>query len=424
MNQLIKNSLFTFGLSILFIIGFRLALHTPLNSIVYSVEAICILTFFVVFLYHVILNLYSRQKLDSFLLLNIAMCLFPLIGSLSAFREFGQPVYHGFIHQRDFYLFLIGIVISFQIKSTIELKYIERSFVLICWLSLFIFIVTPFFLDPEKYLSTDFVGFNPLKGGYIYKFVMTFMVFGFLYYGILFFRNKRIADGLCSIPFLYYLFFVRQDRSIIVLFGLTFIIFFLKRIFPLNKVKYGLVIVLFTFSTGLFLSFVQTNYFEKFSNVITAFSGEETNEAATNIRTKEIAIALPYIFKNPIFGNGELSNQWNGGYQKLFGYFFPSDIGFIGELYVFGILGTLLLHVQFLFGAYYVGKTNDKRNEHFFIVLSYFLLYTFLDSLTAGQTIFYAGNSMIVISLLYSYFKLNSNSPNSETTTTSDEKFA
>ncbi len=424
MNQLIKNSLFTFGLSMLFIIGFRLALHTPLNSIVYSVEAICILTFFIVFLYHVILELYSKQKLDNFLLLNIFMCLFPLIGSLSAFREFGQPVYHGLIHQRDFYLFLIGIVISFQIKSLVELKYIERSFVLICWLSLFIFIITPLFLEPEKYLSTDFVGFNPLKGGYIYKFVMTFMVFGFLYYGILFFRNKRIVDGLCSTPFLYYLFFVRQDRSIILLFGLTFIIFFLKRIFPLNKIKYGLVIVLFAFSTGLFLSFVETNYFEKFSNIITAFSGEETNEAATNVRTKEVAIALPYIAKNPIFGNGELSNQWNGGYQKLFGYFFPSDIGFIGELYVFGIVGTLLLHVQFLFGAYYVRKTNDKKNNHFFIVLCYFLLYTFLDSLTAGQTIFYAGNSMIVISLLYSYYKLNSNSPNSETTITSDEKFA
>jgi len=414
LNQLIKNSLFTFGLSILFLIGFRLALHTPLNSVVYSIEAITILTFFSVFLYHTFRDFYSRKKIDNFLYLNLAMCLFPVLGSLCAYSEFGQPFHHGFIHQRDFYLFLIGIVMSYQIKSIIEFKYIERSFVLICWISLFIFLLTPLFIQPDKYLATDFVGFNPLKGGYIYKFVMTFMVFGFLYYGILFFRSKRILDAILAMPFLYYLFFVRQDRSIILLFGLTFIIFFLKRIFPLNKIKYGIISIVFTFSLGLFLSLVQTNYFEKFSNVITVFSGEETNEASTNIRSKEIAIALPFIAKNPYFGNGELSNQWNGGYQTVFGYFFPSDIGLIGELYVFGIVGTLLLHVQFLFGAFYIRRTSDRKHDHFFIVLSYFLLYTFLDSLTAGQTIFYAANSMIIISLLYSYYKLNSDNSNTD----------
>jgi len=414
LNQLIKNSLFTFGLSILFIIGFRLALHTPLNSVVYSIEAITILTFFSIFLYHTFRDFYSRKKIDNFLYLNLAMCLFPVLGSLCAYSEFGQPLHHGFIHQRDFYLFLIGIVMSYQIKSIIEFKYIERSFVLICWISLFIFLLTPLFIQPDKYLATDFVGFNPLKGGYIYKFIMTFMVFGFLYYGILFFRSKRILHGIYAMPFLYYLFFVRQDRSIILLFGLTFVIFFLKRIFPLNKIKYGIISIVFTISIGLFLSLVQTNYFEKFTNVITAFSGEETNEASTNIRSKEIAIALPFIAKNPYFGNGELSNQWNGGYQTVFGYFFPSDIGLIGELYVFGIVGTLLLHVQFLFGAFYIRRTSNRKHDHFFIVLSYFLLYTFLDSLTAGQTIFYAANSMIIISLLYSYYKLNSDNSNTD----------
>lgn len=424
MNQLIRNTIFIIELSIIFIVGFRLALHTPLNSFIYALEAITIVVFFCLFLYQLIVTLYSRKKIDPFLYLNIGMCLFPLLGSLNANLEFGQPIYHGLIHQRDFYLFLIGIGLSRYIKSSVELKQIERSFQFISWLSLAIFIATPIFIDPEKYLATDFVGFNPLKGGYIYKFVMTFMVFGFLYYSILFFRNKRVLDALLSMPFLIYLIFIRQDRSIIVLSLITFIFFFFKRIFPLNKIKYGLITLVSAVCFTLFLSVFETNYFVKFTNVITAFSGEETNEAATNVRTKEIAIALPYIAKNPIFGNGELSNQWNDGYRRLFGYFFPSDIGFIGELYVFGILGTLLLHVQFLFGTYYVRKTTDKKNNHFFIVLCYFLLYTFLDSLTAGQTIFYAGNSMIVISLLYSHYKLNSNSPNSGTTITSDEKFA
>jgi hypothetical protein len=423
LNQLLRNTIFIIELSLVFIVGFRLALHTPLNSFVYALEAITIVAFFCIFLYQLIVKLYSRKKIDPFLYLNIGMCLFPLLGSLNANLEFGQPMYHGLIHQRDFFLFLIGIVLSNYIKSSFELKQIELSFQFISWFSLAIFIVTPIFIDPEKYLATDFVGFNPLKGGYIYKFVMTFMVFGFLYYSILFFRNKRVLDALLSMPFLIYLIFIRQDRSIILLSLITFIFFFFKRIFPLNKIKYGLITLVSAVCFTLFLSVFETNYFVKFTNVITAFSGEETNEAATNIRNKEIAIALPYIAKNPYFGNGELSNQWNGGYQRLFGYFFPSDIGLIGEIYVFGIIGTLLLHVQFIFGAFYVRKTTDKKSDHFFIVLSYFLLYTILDSLTAGQTIFYAANSMIIISLLYSYYKLNSNSFTSDRKELSDEKF-
>lgn len=414
MNQLIRNSIFTFALSIVFIVGFRLALHTPLNSVVYSIEIIAILTFFSCFIYYTFREFYSRKKIGNFLLLNIAMCLFPLIGSFSAYQEFGQPIHQGFIHQRDFYLFLIGFVIAHQVKSTLELKYIENAFKLICWLSLTIFIITPFVTSPEQYLATDFVGFNPLKGGYIYKFIMTFMVFGFLYYAILFFRSKRLIDLLLASPFLIYLVFIRQDRSIIILCLITFLLFFFKRIFPQNKIKYGLITIVSGFGLVLFLSIIQTNYFEKFTNVVSAFSGEETNEASTNVRQKEIAIALPYILKNPYFGNGELSNQWNGGYQAIFGYFFPSDIGLFGELYVFGIVGTLLLHVQFLFGVYYVRKTTENKHNHFFIVLSYFLLYTFLDSLTAGQTIFYAANSMIIISLLYSYYKLNSDNSNTD----------
>jgi hypothetical protein len=424
LNQLIRNSIFTFGLSLVFIVGFRLALHTPLNSIVYSIEVVAILTFFSSFIYYVHREFYSRKKIDRFLILNISMCLFPLIGSLSAYHEFGQPIQHGFIHQRDFYLFLIGFVVALQIKSKTEMKYIENAFIFICWFSLTIFVITPFVTSPEQYLATDFVGFNPLKGGYIYKFIMTFMVFGFLYYSILFFRNKRLIDLLLSFPFVIYLVFIRQDRSIIILCLITFLFFFFKRIFPLNKIKYGLITIVSGFGLFLFLSIIQTNYFEKFTNVVTAFSGEETNEASTNVRNKEMAIALPYILKNPYFGNGELSNQWNGGYQNLFGYFFPSDIGLFGELYVFGIVGTLLLHVQFIFGVYYVRKTTVNKNDHFFIVLSYFLLYTFLDSLTAGQTIFYAANSMIIISLLYAYFKLNSNSTTSDLIQLSDEKFA
>lgn len=351
------------------------------------------------------------------------MCLFPFFGSLSANQEFGQPLSYGFIHQRDFFLFLIGVVLSYYIKTIYHLKQIERSFKFICWLSLSIFFITPLFLDPELFLDTDFVGFNPLKGGYIYKFIMTFMVFGFLYYSILFFRNKRVLDAFLSIPFLVYLVLIRQDRSIIVLGLITFIFFFFKRIFPLNKMKYGLITLFLGLSITLLLTVYETSYFDKFTNIISVISGEETNEASTNIRNKEISIAIPYIFKNPYFGNGELSNQWNGGYKRLFGYFYPSDIGFIGEIYVFGIIGTLLLHVQFIFGTYYIRNTIDAQNDHFFIVLCYFLLYTFLDSLTAGQTIFYAANSMIIISLLYSFFKLNGNQFKSELNESPDEKF-
>ncbi len=398
-------------LALLVIISFRLGLHTPLNDQIFILEIVFIICCFGMFVWRLTRMSYSFGGVSSYDYLILGLSLFPIIGGLSALSQFGQPFFHGFIHQRDFYLILSGPLVLYLLQfRIITLVTLEKSLVITAWSCLIIFIISTLLINPVPYLETDFVGYNTLKGGYIFKFVMSFISFGFLYYFINYFRKKQLLQLLYSALFLGYLLFIRQDRSIIMITLATSAIFFFGQIFPTNKLKYTLFISLTLAFTVAVINRSDTTYFDKFKNIISLIQGEETNESSTNVRRAETALAIPYIIENPFFGNGELSNQWNGGYQKQIGYFYPSDIGIIGEIYVFGILGTLILNLQFLYAYYQIKKVKEKKYDQLFIASKYFLVYIFLESLTAGQTIFYAANSVFFIAIVY-FYKL-SESPN------------
>jgi hypothetical protein len=404
MVSLISNITRYTAIALLIIISFRIGLHTPLNNVIFMLEIVGIILFLGVFVWRLIRMSSTFGGISQYDYFILGLCLFPIIGGLCAMSEFGQPFHHGFIHQRDFYLILSGPFLLYLLQfRVISLKTLEKSLNVVAWSALIIFTLSTLIINPAPYLETDFVGYNSLKGGYIFKFVMSFIAYGFLYHLINYFRKKEVSQLVYSLLFLAYILFVRQDRSIIFITIATGIAFFFSEIFPTNKVKYGIFLIVFFTITFTTISLVETSYFEKFKNVISLIQGEETNESSTNVRRAETALALPYIIKNPFFGNGELSNQWNGGYEKQMGYFYPADIGIIGEIFVFGILGTIILNLQFLYGYRLARKVQTKKYDQLFIVSKYFLVYIFLESLTAGQTIFYAANSVFFIAILYFY---------------------
>jgi hypothetical protein len=88
---------------------------------------------------------------------------------------------------------------------------------------------------------------------------------------------------------------------------------------------------------------------DKFSDAFTVlFTGELTGDASANARISETVMALPYMQKHWLFGSGVVSFQWNGGFQNaMSGYFFPDDIGIIGMVFIYGLLGLFLFLVEF-----------------------------------------------------------------------------
>ncbi|MFM9986433.1 MAG: O-antigen ligase family protein [Flavobacteriales bacterium] len=395
------------ALMVFLVLGFRLALRSPLNSVVYNIEVLFILLLAVFFFYRIATVLIFKKTFTQWEILLCFFLFFPISASWAAYSEFGQPFFHGLVHQRDFYLILSGFYLFYQLRTgRITLPLLEKAFVSLSWFCLIVFLACSQLINPAAYLETDFVGYNELKGGYIFRFTVTFISFGFLYYFIAYFRNKKWTNMVYALLFFSYLVFFRQDRTIILVVAFTAAVFFFMEVFRQNILKYSMLVLLVGGAITLLLVGSKTDYFKKFDTMFAIVQGEQTDEASSNVRLKEMAIAWPLIQKNPILGNGELSNQWHGGYEGRFGYFFPSDIGIVGVIYVAGFLGLLLLNLQFVYGLVILRKVKEKRYDLFFIVCKYFLMCLFLDSLTAGQTIFYAANSVLVITILFAFNRL------------------
>jgi hypothetical protein len=389
-------------------IAFRACCRTPLNNIIFAIE-IVLIAFSLLFLgWKFVLSISGKTSFSSYELFLCFLLIFPFWSATAAYFVWGQPFLYGIGSQRAFFLFTMGFYLLYALdKGFVDVIIIRKAFLILAWVSLIGFYITGKVINPANYLDTDFVEYNEAKGGYIFRFIVTFISFGFIYYLIKFFKSGNIFWGLCSIILLSYLVFVRQDRSIILTVLATATLYittvelrrnFVKIIFSFLVVLLVGASVLMTIGTD-----VLDPFFKKYENIISTLEGERTKESSTNIRRTEAVKVAPYIAKNPILGSGDLSGQWRNGFQRKFDYLYPSDIGVIGEIFIFGVLGTLLINSQFILGWYYIRKTSGFDDDIFYLSCKFILFSFFMDSLTAGQTVYYSANSILVITILYFY---------------------
>lgn len=405
------KTIFKYAIVILILfIGFRAGFRTPLDEISKLAEEV--LNFFLLgfILFRISQWAGNKDKISRFELLMMLMMIFPVWSAIASAINFGQPLIYGIGTTRNFYLFLLGPLFYYLLhKSIITLTFLKNTMLAVSWFTQAVFFIIYLTINPEEYPDRFFIGFNELKGGYIFKFNIALLIFALLYYSIRFLTTHRLIYLFYSFPFYYMMLSVRQDRSIIIMTLLVLLIFYFKRIFFQSALRYSALIILLIF-TGFFIIEI-TDYkpseqsVSKFYNLWLTVTGRETDESATNIRRLEVINAWPDIEKRPLFGNGELSPRWRDGFNRIYGYFYPSDIGIIGILYLFGITGTLLLFVQFIFARSIVNKLS--LNDPFLISCTYYLLFCFFDTFTSGQSAFFPANSTVVIAVLYFAYRNN-----------------
>ena len=123
-------------------------------------------------------------------------------------------------------------------------------------------------------------------------------------------------------------------------------------------------------------------------------------EDATNFSFLARIDQLNIVRENGLFflmtGYGSLSNQWMGGLASRFEYFHPSDLGLIGVLFVYGILGAyLFLHIALLASreirSVRIGASAER------IAFNGLLLYLIISSLATGQLVFQAEVGLTVL---------------------------
>lgn len=395
-----------FTLFLIYTSTFRIFATLPLETIHQTLSTFAIVVLAVFYVIHTFLNLknFYITRLD------VLMWLVVMVNFLAAHQGyvvFKQPYYFGIMAQRSVILSFSGILlITLLQREYISMAQVERSFVVISMVLLIIFYCFFLFVNPERFVDQEFVVYSPIRGyRYRFQFGIVIMLLFYSLFKISEEHKKRFYIPVVLI--LFYLIFFLQSRTTLVVMAIVLMIYFIRNFTLREKVRNILIWVPVVLVSLLVLfSLGYTSLFEKYQvlyqNVLSVFLGESTDEASSAVRFMEFNTALSYIDKNPILGNGFISNQWNGGWRDLLGYFYPVDIGILGNIFVFGILGTFLLYLPYLFSLDISRQVNTKNV--FFKTCEYMILFFFLSMFFTAVNIRDTSSIMFIVCLLY-YFK-------------------
>jgi len=393
-------------LFLIYISTFRIFATMPLDDLhqIISTGGIIIYT-----LYY-FLNLVVNLKNFRITKLDLLMWLFIVVNFLAAYtghKVFGQPYYYGIMAQRSVLLSLSGILlISFLNRGLISIRQVERSFVAIAMLLLIACYFFMLFVDPTNFSSDEFVSYSPIRG-YRYRFQFALVVM-LLFYSLFKISNERKSIySIIVVLILFYMIYFLQSRTTLVVLFITLMIYFYRNFSLRKKIRNVLVYgSLFCISGAVFLGLGYTTLLERYkllyNNVLDAFTNESPVEPSSAVRFMEYNTALEYILKNPVMGNGFISSQWKGGYQYLFGYFYPVDIGILGNIFVYGLIGTFIIYLPYYFSMRMSRKV--RTGNVFYKTCEYMLLFFFLSMFFSAVNIRDSSSIMFLVCLIY-YFR-------------------
>jgi hypothetical protein len=392
-------------LFLVFISTFRVFATLPLDFLHQAVSTFAIVSLTLYYLFSMGVS-FSRRRVTR---IDIVMWIFILVNFFTAYQGkavFGQPYYYGIMAQRSVLLSLSGIlVISMLNRGMITIAQLERTFVILSFTFLLTCYFFSLFVDPNHFESDEFVAFSSIRGyRYRFQFAVVIMLLFYSLFKISHEGKKHYLSIVLLIMF--YLIYFLQSRTTLVVLAITLLIYFYRNFTLKQRVKNTLIyggLILATVT--IFVTLGYTGLFEKYRmlyhNVLDAFVSGTPDEASSAVRYMEFNTALSYINKNPILGNGFISNQWNGGWHDLLGYFYPVDIGILGNIFVFGIAGTLLIYLPYVFSLNMARKI--RSNNVFFKTCEYMLLFFFFSMFFSAVNIRDSSSIMFLVCLIYYY---------------------
>lgn len=348
---------------------------------------------------------YRYPKHFRYVILYIILLIVYLIvaPALTANSVYGQPIFIGFATNRAALILLEILALTFLVFSgRFSLKVIEISLIFLAWLNLILGLLALSFLDPNSFSPEKLGSFLNDGGGTLNSFNLPkgFSLIGAFYYFFHGFYLNNSKAKFFSLVMFGYIFFGGNHRALLIstVVALIFVIlqfryfelrFRLRLLAQLAGFSALVVAATFLLAPTFFVTRL-SSFGDAFMVVMGADVVADWSAAA---RISQLSIAVPAIFDRPLFGHGNLSSNFNGGYSELYGYFHPSDLGVIGVIFVFGLFGTILLLGQYFFYFRYCISgcrlPASGRNDPMLFMAVCMLVVHILNSGTSGMFAFY-----------------------------------
>ncbi|NVJ47615.1 MAG: hypothetical protein HWE07_10825 [Cytophagia bacterium] len=333
--------------------------------------------------------------------------LIPIISAYQAYNNFGQPLLYGLLADRAKLYILTPFALVFLVpKGWIRKSQVEQSLFYVAIIYLLICLILYVFVDPKVFQNPNFASVTQFKGvKYKLNSALIIMLTFLSFYKIAFDKQNFFAVLLAIC--VCYLFFLVKGRSLLFAVFLSSVYFFVFQLDSIRKRNLLMAVI----PTVLVVALVIYIFFNEewqanvnlFKGAFDVFIGNKASDASAASRVRQTNLIWGAIQEHLYFGNGYLSTRWKGGYAGIYDHFYPSDLGWLGLLYVNGIFGLIVLNLPFLlFFRYSALVSKDKRDALYHVMLN-FMIYLFIHCAFASYSIRKVGLLALPLAIMYLY---------------------
>lgn len=346
---------------------------------------------------------FSRWELYLLSLL-VVLVFFP---ALNAYHVFGQPLTYGVLARRSTVLICVWLLLinAWKLKWVNESD-IESVLLFLMWSVCAIFLFMRTFIDAGSIANAPI--------GFVLGFGTDTQVFsapGFLFpFGVVYYGLRGIREG----RLIYYLFAAAifaigsgsSWRASLLCQSATLLLFLFrwKRIDRVTVMlsQFAIVVLILV---GL-LRVAKPGFVEEAAQhfvaaiQVTLGGSKQGVDPSADARVEEADVALPYVKAHPILGVGALSGQWGNGPQAVIGnYFSDTDIGLLGMVFTFGLVGAVYCSGQYFFALHSAFRPGQVQRPLLDGVKGY-VLFSALFSLSTGFYIVALETNSFFVTLL------------------------
>lgn len=323
-----------------------------------------------------------------FLILIIAIPIYSIIRSS---YYYDQPISYAALSERGWFAYGLVFLIyngmkSYKIKQAELLKSFNflGFFTILYALILYLFI----FINPNI-IEDTFTITNTESRGLRIGFIKIFFTYLFFYSLISFFKKITLQNmaNLFLILVIFAFFIKGRTYFIYLSIGAFYILFnsvkanIRQQLFLVVLLSFFILFLVYQLRDTLFITSVMIGYEQLTNTDLRLDSSIRSRFIATQIVIDQITRDFNLL----MFGAGNLSMQYEGGLLNFFGtHFFISDLGVLGGIYKYGLIGFIFLGIIPMFyfiKLFFYSRKHRASNFQFALeTLLFFNIISFFQS--------------------------------------------
>jgi len=348
------------------------------------------------------------------ILLACLLCL-PFISAISSWMSFDQPILTGFLADRRWFRAIAGLfVFQLLISQRISWKLLHRTFLILAFGSLLVYLSMWMFLDPNSLAGGFFFVEVPSKGMRL-RIVPVFVIWGAIYFVLGWLRSSiakpRFAAAAVAVFMVGYVVFIYKSRATILVLAAVLVLMIVMKAETGRRIRTLVILSLLTVVVVGGMWAVRPGKVQRQLSGFTAiasslYRGDGEIDASLANRLSQGTVAwwsISRSVRSLLFGNGRLSRRWGGEPKEDFGHFYPVDIGWLGIIFLYGFLGLVLVNVAFLMAWKFSREKQCENNDVFLESLQWWLVYLFFRSILNAVVV--ANPSLVIVPLFLIYWR-------------------